>query len=134
MARSADNTTGPLDAISALRALRALNLRYTPDLTVDDGAWHADCPRCRVRGALRIRELHDRDDDHRNPQVAVGCTRRCAEPSEIAALLATDIDLLEANACCARWRALACWAIDCWQRQLEMSNETRTNYDQLRAA
>jgi hypothetical protein len=113
-----ENRPRKLDAKAALLALRALDLRYTPDLSVVDGAWCADCPICRARGALRIRELRERDDDHRDPLVSVGCTRRCAEPNEIAVLLSTDVNVLEARAEAARWRMRYRWALDSWRRTL----------------
>jgi hypothetical protein len=112
----------PLDARTALAALCALHLDYRPDLDVIDGAWVADCPGCRHAGALRIRETRERTDDHRSPPVSVGCVRRCAEPSVIAAVLAQDPDLLEARADAARWRSRYHWAVDFARRQLELAS------------
>jgi len=110
----------PLDARTALAALCALNLDYRPDIAVIDGAWIADCPGCRHAGALRIRETRERDDDHRDPPVSVGCVRRCAEPSVIAAVLATDPDVLALQQERDRWRAFASWAIDSYRRSLDL--------------
>ena len=110
-----------MTASTALLALRAIRCRYTPDTAVPDGAWRADCPSCRRSGALRIREVRERDDEHRDPVVAVGCTRRCAEPAEIAALLETEPDVLEARAEATRWRAHSIWLTDFTRRALEVA-------------
>jgi hypothetical protein len=107
-----------LDAATALLALRAIGCAYRPDVAVIDGAWLATCPSCRTPGALRLRELRERDDNHRDPPVSVGCQLRCAEPAELAATLLTDPDVLEAHAETARWRAFSTWAIDGWRRTL----------------
>lgn len=105
-----------LDAQAALIALRCLALDPRPDLAVIDGAWLADCRCCRFPRSLRVRELSERTGDNRDPPVAVGCVRRCADPAVIAAILATDPDLLEARDEAARWQALATWAIDSYRR------------------
>jgi hypothetical protein len=105
-----------LDAATALLALRAIGCAYRPDVAVIDGAWVATCPSCRTPGALRLRE---RDDDHRGPPLSVGCQRRCAEPGELAAILATDVDVLEARADAARWRAHSTWLTDFTRRALD---------------
>jgi hypothetical protein len=104
------------DAATALLALRALGCAYRPDVAVIDGAWLATCPGCRRPGTLRIRELRERDDDHRDPPVSVGCQRRCAEPAELATILSTDPDMLEARAEAARWRAHSTWLTDFTRR------------------
>ena len=112
-----------LTADQALAALRAIGIHYRPDTAVIDGAWVADCPVCRHAGALRVRE---RDDTtpvyYGGGPVTVGCVRRCAEPSVIAALLAQDPDLLEARADAARWRSRYQWAVDFARRQLELAS------------
>ena len=107
---------GALDADRALAALRALRLDYRPNLTAVDGAWIATCPSCRAARALRLREVVERDDDHRNPPVSVGGARRCTEPATLAALLAMDPSLLATREERDRWRSLACWAIDSYRR------------------
>jgi hypothetical protein len=40
------------------------------------------------------------------------------EPAELAVLLSTDVNVLEAHAETARWRAFSTWAIDGWRRTL----------------
>jgi hypothetical protein len=87
-------------------------------VAVVDGAWVATCPSCRTPGALRLRELRERDDNHRDPPVSVGCQRRCAEPAELAAILLTDPDVLHARAEAARWRAHSTWLTDFIRRVL----------------
>jgi hypothetical protein len=109
-----------LDAITALRALRVLRCPYAPDLAAIDGAWRATCPNCHRPEALRIRELRERDDEHRNPQVSVGCVHRCTEPAEIAELLSTDPELLTARAETARWQSRYRWALGLARRQLNL--------------
>ena len=120
MTRSHDLTRRrpQLDAATALLALRALGCAHRPDVAVVDGAWLATCPGCHAPGSLRIRELVERDDDHRDPPVSVGCHRRCAEPTELAAILSTDPDMLEARAEAARWRAHSTWLTDFTRRAL----------------
>ena len=100
MARSLNLTRRrpQLDAATALLALRALGCAHRPDVAVVDGAWLATCPGCHAPGSLHIRELGERDDDHRDPPVSVGCQRRCADPADLAAILLTDPDVLEARA------------------------------------
>lgn len=112
-----------LDAHTALTALRALGCAYQPDLAVQDGAWQARCPSCRGISTLRIRELQERTDANRNPPVSVGCTRSCTPPAEIAALLATDPELLEARALSKHWRRLAGRTLESFQRYVERDAE-----------
>ena len=112
-----------LTANQALAALCALRLDYAPDTAVVDGAWVATCPVCRHVGALRIREREDVSPVYYSGgPVTVGCVRRCAEPSVIAAVLAQDPDLLEARADAARWRSRYQWAVDFARRQLELAS------------
>jgi hypothetical protein len=108
------NGTRPvLDADTALRALRALGLRYAPDLSVADGRWLGVCV-CGA-GSLLIAEREY------GGRVSVGCRRRCRPPQEIAELLSTDPDILAARAETARWRSLACWAIESYRRSIASS-------------
>ena len=107
----------PLDAQMALLALRAIGLSYRPDTSVPDGAWIATCPACRRPNALKITEARP------GGAVAVGCRRRCGPPQEIAVLLSTDPDILAARAETARWRSLACWAIESYRRSIASSTD-----------
>jgi hypothetical protein len=105
----------PLDAQMALLALRAIGLSYRPDTSVPDGAWIATCPACRRPNALKITEARP------GGAVSVGCRRRCRPPQEIAMLLSTDPEVLAARAEAARWRSLACWAIESYRRSIASS-------------
>lgn len=104
-----------LDAQTALLALRAIGLPYRPDTSVLDGAWIATCPACREPNALKITEARP------GGPVSVGCRRRCRPPQEIAVLLSTDPDILAARAETARWRSLACWAIESYRRSIALT-------------
>ena len=110
------NGTRPvLDADTALRALRALGLRYAPDLSVADGRWLGVCV-CGARSLLIAEREH-------GGRVSVGCRRRCRPPQEIAVLLSTDPDILAARAEAARWMAYAIWLTDFARRSIASTTE-----------
>jgi hypothetical protein len=68
--------------------------------------WTATCIGCHRPNALILTEAR------RHDPVTVGCRHRCQEPAALAAMLATDPDVLEAQAEARRWQATAKWAVD----------------------
>lgn len=128
-----------LDADQALRALRTVGCDYRPDLSVSDGAWVATCIGCRTPFALAITETGAQDGSPvliggrscSSPPLAgilgsavtIGCKQRCRPPAELAAILTTDPELLEARAAAARWQAFAERTTHSFRRYIEATSE-----------